>query len=776
MCLIGWAAWHLGQRPELGASWSFQTGVVREVVPGTPASSRLQPGDRILSIDGIPVRGARPLAHKHAGESVNLIIEREGQRRSVAITLIAPSLNDYIYRYLPLFVALAFWGFGTVVLAFSPQGREGLLLFLFCQIGSAALASGVVSGYGPLWTAWLFALLLWWLGPLAVHFHLHFPFSAPPPDSRRLAILLYTLAAVGNLLDLVIPLTWQAGREALGMASRFWLAGSMLIVVLLLAQAYRRAASPEMRQKVGGVVLGGVVSLLPLLAFSLLPDALLRQPLLPYEFSFLFLLTIPLAYGYAILRHRLMQVDRFVSRGAASALVLTLLGGLYLAVNAALAHLLPSDLRQSPLVNLALVLLLAAAFAPLHRRLQIVVNYLFYGGWYDYRTAVQQVSQRLDQAGDSSALAQALSGAIQTAMQLECACLLLPDRKGGAMTASFACHSCLVPQAGPLHVDLHGPLGRYFQDRSEVVEADVLRKALEHERLSDAEAQLLNCKRARLWVPMPGRDQPPGLLLLGAKRGGEPFDRDDRTMLEVIARQASLAWQNTQLIAELQQQLREGERLHREIVRAREAERAHVARELHDRTIQMLIGLNHQLSELRRRDGADLDGAPARLQEEVRGILGDVRRIIGGLRSPVLDSLGLVPAVRSYLRELTSQHALQVRLQVDGDEEQDLPEEVALCLYRVLQEALTNVQKHAAARQVVVAVKLRPDEVTLSVEDDGRGFVLPPRLGLLMDDGHFGLFGLRERLEMVQGTLKVTSTPGRGTRLEARVPLTGIPL
>lgn len=663
-----------------------------------------------------------------------------------------------------------------MALAFSRRSREGILLFLLCQAGSAVLASGAVSGYGPLWAAWLFALLLWWLSPLAVHFHLHFPFAALPRYSRRLAILLYTLAAVDSFLDIAIPLTWQAGREALLMTRRLWLAGGMLIAVLLLAWAYRRTASPEMRQKVKLVVLGGAVALLPFVSFSLLPDALLRQPLLPYEFSFLFLLTIPLAYGYAILRHRLMHLDRYVSHGAASALVLTLLGGLYLALNAALAHLLPSDLRQSPLVNLALVLLLAAAFTPLQRQLRIVVNQFLYGGWYDYRTAVQQVSQRLDQAADFSALAQALTGAIQTAMQLECACLLLPDRKGGATTASFACNACSVHPAGPLHVDMRGPLGRYFQGRAEVVEADMLRKALEHERLSDAERQLLACKRARLWVPMPGREQPAGLLLLGAKCGGETFDGDDRTMLEVIARQASLAWQNTQLVAELQQQLQEGERLQREIVRAREAERAHVARELHDRTIQMLIGLNHQLSDLRRLGGADLDGTPARLQEEVRGILGDVRRIITGLRSPVLDRLGLVPAVRSYLRELENQHALPVRLQVDGDEEQVLPEEAALCLYRVLQEALSNVQKHAAARQVVVTVKIRTDEVTLSVEDDGRGFVLPPRLGLFMNDGHFGLFGLRERLEMVEGTLKITSAPGQGTRLEARVPLAGIPL
>jgi len=304
-----------------------------------------------------------------------------------------------------------------------------------------------------------------------------------------------------------------------------------------------------------------------------------------------------------------------------------------------------------------------------------------------------------------------------------------------------------------------------------MVGADSLREALEGERLSEAEAQLLACKRARVWVPLPGRDQTLGLLLLGAKRGGEMFDADDRLVLEVMAREASLALQNTQLLAELRQRVWETEQLHQRIVHAREAERKRVARELHDQIIQALIGVNYHLSELRRQREVDRDGAPARLQEEVRCILNDVRRICGDLRPPVLDSLGLVPAVRSRLRELEREGALRVRLQVEGDEEQDLPEEVALCLYRVLQEALLNVQKHAAARQVKVGLRLEPDEVLLSVEDDGQGFTVPPRLGLLTHEGCFGLIGLRERLEIVQGKLKVTSRPGQGTLLEARVPL-----
>lgn len=390
----------------------------------------------------------------------------------------------------------------------------------------------------------------------------------------------------------------------------------MLIVVLLLAWAYRRAAMPETRRQVGLVALGGAVGLLPFLTFSLLPEALLRQPLLPYEFSFLFLLTIPLAYGYAILRYRLMHLDRYISHGAASALVLTLLGSLYLALNAVLVPRLPSELWQPPVVNLVIVLLMAAAFGPLHRRLQVVVNRLFYGGWYDYRTAVQQVSWMLDKPADSAALAQSLSEGIQQVMQLECACLLLPDQNGNLSMSGVACQTCGVNPPSQLRLEADGLVRQYFRTHPLPVEADVLRENLPGVRLSDAESRLLACGRARLWLPISGCDHSLGMLLLGAKRGGEDFDMDDLAILGVVARQAGLAFQNLQLIAELRQQIREGERLHREIVRAREAERTHVARELHDQIIQTLIGLNYHLSDLRTRRGVDFDGAPAHLQEE----------------------------------------------------------------------------------------------------------------------------------------------------------------
>jgi signal transduction histidine kinase len=169
------------------------------------------------------------------------------------------------------------------------------------------------------------------------------------------------------------------------------------------------------------------------------------------------------------------------------------------------------------------------------------------------------------------------------------------------------------------------------------------------------------------------------------------------------------------------------------------------------------------------------DGAADDIQEEVRRIVEDLRAMIRALRPPALDNFGLVTAIRSHVRELggLGENAPRIDLQVEGDAERWLPEDVQLCLYRVLQEALANVDRHALARHVQVVLDVQPRQVSLEIRDDGRGFRIPQPLGTLLEQDHFGLVGLRERLELVHGTLQIWSAPGEGTRLAASVPLPG---
>lgn len=770
---LGWAAWFVAAQPYDGANWALITGLVEAVDSAGPAAGALRPGDTIVTVGEKLPRQATPLyAGLTPGEPVSFTVRRKGVESRITIYLAKAPLSVVLRRLEPLCIALVFWAVGLIVLTFRLSGEQAALFFLLCQAGSGALVSGALSTIGPLWAASLFNLLLWWVGPLVVHFHLRFPEARSLLNERLLLVILYGLAMVGSVPHLIWGLAalraWSWYPE-FHTASRLNLALDFLLVVVLLWRAYRRAASPLPRQQIRLVALGGCLALMPLGGLGLLPDALLKRPLVPYEVAFLFLLAVPLAYGYAIVRYKLIQLDRHVSRGAAYASVFALLTSLYLVLSVGLDTLLPPGLGKHPLTNSLIMLPMAITFSPLYRQLQRLVDWVFYGGWYNYRTVVEQISRGLDQVTDVTALAQTVTSRLQTVMGLQCACLLLStsNQVREFPMHGIGCEACAIlgrAQASLPMLHEAGAISQYLQRHLEPMDVSRLRRALADASLSGAERQHLNCEQARLWVPLVEQDQLLGALVLGSKRGSEVFDVNDQSILGVIARQTGIVIENLRLTSELRRQLARVNRLHQEILRAREEERKLLARELHDQIIQALVGLNYRLARFS-------DGQSASLRAGVCRIISDLRRMCSELRPPTLDNLGLVPAVRSYLRELESKEFFRVELSIEGDEERWLPEEVTLCLFRALQEALVNVQKHAAAERVAANLAIRPDEVNLWVQDDGQGFAVPSPLSQLLDDNHFGLVGLRERLDLVHGTLEVTSAPGRGTRLWVRIPL-----
>jgi signal transduction histidine kinase len=197
----------------------------------------------------------------------------------------------------------------------------------------------------------------------------------------------------------------------------------------------------------------------------------------------------------------------------------------------------------------------------------------------------------------------------------------------------------------------------------------------------------------------------------------------------------------------------------------REEEGTRIARELHDEVGQALTGLKLDLAALRR----SLPEADAATLERIAGMsaLADatierVRRISGELRPLLLDQLGLLPAVEAYLERFGERTGVRTRLEAALDEEA-LDRRRASALFRILQEALTNVARHAAAAGVTVRLAAEGDDVVLTVSDDGRGFAAPAGPGL-------GLLGMRERARAAGGRVTVEGAPGRGTVVTARLP------
>ncbi len=222
-------------------------------------------------------------------------------------------------------------------------------------------------------------------------------------------------------------------------------------------------------------------------------------------------------------------------------------------------------------------------------------------------------------------------------------------------------------------------------------------------------------------------------------------------------------------VTERNRSLQRLEHLSREVLMAQEDERARVSRDLHDELGQLLTASRIELGYFEKRApgmSGEASDALKNAVDLVEKSADELRRICRGLRPPLLDDLGLEPAVRLLVNEFEERTGVETDLQVAIDEAQPpLPKEVSLCGYRILQESLNNVSRHSAARAVDISLSRTPRELMLSVYDNGRGFD-PAELGQ-----GCGIAGMRERAGLVNGSVEIRSARSQGTRVVFRVPL-----
>jgi PAS domain S-box-containing protein len=220
---------------------------------------------------------------------------------------------------------------------------------------------------------------------------------------------------------------------------------------------------------------------------------------------------------------------------------------------------------------------------------------------------------------------------------------------------------------------------------------------------------------------------------------------------------------------ELRESQRELRDLTGQLLLAQETERRRIARELHDDLNQSLALLAVDLdllSQRRAESSAQFAGRVREISARVKGLSSSVHDLSHQLHPSKLEQLGLVAAVRSLCRELTQAHDLPIEF-TDREVPGAIPEDTALCVYRIVQEALRNAVRHSGARHAGVELSASASAICLRIADDGAGF--DP--GSVDGQGGLGLVSMRERLRLVGGTMAIDSRPAGGTRIEVRVPL-----
>lgn len=276
-------------------------------------------------------------------------------------------------------------------------------------------------------------------------------------------------------------------------------------------------------------------------------------------------------------------------------------------------------------------------------------------------------------------------------------------------------------------------------------------------------------------LPLTVRGKVIGSLVLCRRQATEETNpsSDEFRLIVGVAQQLGLSIENARLYQEAHEREKVlGDLLHR-VVGAQEAERQRIARELHDATGQSLTAIALGLR------GAEnvLDTDPFVAVEQIRELksfttdaLGELRQLISDLRPSHLDDLGLVPALQWYVQEFNKRYPVQTDLVVEGNRTR-MSSEYETVLFRITQEALTNVAKHSSASHATVTLKIKPTQVGLSIRDDGRGFDLDEVLRGDSSRPGWGLIGIQERVSLIGGEYDIDSRPGHGTCIRVQVSL-----
>ncbi len=771
LVLIVWSATRSVSQPQLSISWDSANGHIEYVEPTTP----FQLDDTVVAIDGLPIEeSAFPFFYWNKGDIVEVTVLRDDQPLTFDVPLIyRVPLLDVIRELLVLLVALAFWLVSTAVVQYRYRHSiTTILLFCWCQLMALVLAFGNVSI--PSWPAYLSIGLVWLLVPTIVNFHLVFPIKQMGKGYRPFTAAGYTIGLLGFLLS--VELAFRSAEsnwlfDLFGISYLPWISLGLVIVLALLIRAMVRLEDGIERQQVGVIVLSTCIGFLPFLIFTLVPTFLFDDDIIAANYTLLCMSFIPLGYGYAINKFRIIPLERYINRSASLVMTGFLLIAIYFAI-IVVTQWFVNPLTDSPytLVGLVAAFIPTILANPINKGVNKWITKQFYGGWYDYSSVVEAVSTTINENMNSLTFVESLGSVLQRAMRVKWVGVLLPHADTKEKYEAWFGHGHPPMELDRVTLEYIPHIVAQLKTRLSPTTVLALRESLADSSLNETESSLMAIEDAKLWVPVLGHRGTIGVIILGPKHGGSMFNETDLDILVVTARQISMALQNVQLITSLEQQVQESELYQRRLVTVRTDERKRIARDLHDNVIQELVGFRYQLAELQ---SADSPSSPiasdGRISQSLRELIQTTRDLCYDLRPPALD-LGLVSGVRSLIGRFEERHHIAIELNVEGDRAIEIAEEVTMCIFQCTQEALNNVIKHAHAMQVEVSLLLSSCEIECRITDNGIGFALPERLGHLMAQKHFGLVGIRERVELIAGTFHLQSDPGNGTTIILRLP------
>ncbi len=691
----------------------------------TAEAAGLREGDVIRTVNGIPSESydvALPSKLVGPGETASVVVRRDGSLQTLRVRFVPLAQAALSTLVSSTVVALVFWSSSAILLYRRSYRPDVRLLFCLAQVVAVAVLlpplgylNWIHTSSLPLITPILAISLT---APFLLHYHVTYPVPLGNRGQRRWGLAAtYGAAFVADAIYVAAIFQWLIDPVVAAPVVVMCFGLELLAAVTAGCYVYFLRADADQRRRLRVVVVSVTLACVASAFLYWVPAASKGTSLAP-EWAIRPLLLLPLlGYAVATARYGLFSIERLLNRALVYALLSVAVCGLYLGPLLVVDRLLGGNLILHTSIVAALALLVGVSFNWARSTVQRFVDRLFYGGWYDYPAVVGSVSDALTGSLTRGQLRAVLTEWVPTQMHLSGARLWV------------------------------GP---------------------------EAEVPTRDVKRQVRRFPLRFRGEIRGLWTVGPREDGDPLSAGDERILETLARQAEIALNNVLLVEALQTQLAEirasRERLaeaQRRLLRSREEERARLARELHDGPIQVLVGLKLELGFLLDAVGGQRSSMAPTLEEiraEVQALLAELRQVCAELRPPMLDTLGLGAAVQAMAEDWSAQHGVPVELELGSDGKfGSLKDAVAINLYRIAQEALSNVGRHAAAQRVTIRLIREGGGLVLSIADDGRGFAVPDDFTDLAAVGHFGLAGIEERVALIGGSWCVASSPGQGT-------------
>jgi len=596
------------------------------------------------------------------------------------------------------------------------------------------------------------------------------------PTRMRIAFALYLLAGVGWSLASAMAHVGFAHQQTYFWAKLIVVTGWPMMVFYYhfvrrftnnLVRHYRGLTDPIARSRVGYLLLG-------VIAFAALGSTDLIAPLLKYPIDYVGGVVNALIISYAILRYQLLDIKLVMRKGLVYSSLTVFLTALYLLLLFILQMFLHDWAGYSSLALAAgFAILMAVLFNPLRNFLQKGIDRIFFRETYDYRQMLLNFSDRISNVLDLGELAQSILDPIVKALHVKQAALLFPRIESGNFTTQFVQQATTEKPSTKLRFTNDNPIVTWLATEGKALRRELIDIIPQFKSLWEAERVVFKAPGVELLCPIRSKGKLIGILAVGKKQSDSPYSDEEVDLLMTIANEAAVAIENARMLDSLKNEQSRARQFLAQAIQAQEEERKRISADLHDSVAQWLAAASYRAQTvnalLSGNDSNEAQDELAAMESTIDKSLKELRRVVTGLRPPALDELGLSHALRQSLEDLKTD-GVACRFSEVGTPAR-LPSSTEIAVYRLVQEALTNVRKHADATKVNLRLQFQTDELLVEVRDNGKGFDLSRTLDSAISVGHMGLLGMKQRVETLGGDIKIKAGEGAGTTIILRLPI-----